>query len=232
MHCCSVDLSFEYILAWNEILRRNIPLYTQQFLVDVSRFSVGCCVYPPRGSYWSSPLLYPHEALKKCQHPTELQLANQSNRRRTDSHQNIEQCLMKPLAVSIKLDCVFVFRCDSSNPVWCGYLTHQISPSSPFHLDHKQSCVSNAPSPFIVHYFRQFVLMSETTVWLWFTFIMHIAHLEVSLHADPVVLRFPLNPKICNTGELKTLNHSLVSEWMCVSVKWMQWTIWHLLNGE
>ncbi len=43
---------------------------------------------------------------------------------------------------------------------------------------------------------------------------MHKAHLEASLHADPVVLRFPLNPKICNM----TLNHSLVWERVNVCV--------------
>lgn len=237
MQCCSVDLSFEYILAWNEILRRNIPLSPQQLLVDVFRFSVGCCVYLPRGSYWSSPLFYPHEALNKCQHSTELHLANQSNRRRITVSQSPKQCLTKPLAVSIKLHCMFVFRYDSSNPVCCGYITHQMHS---FHLHHlstsitsipcQQSCVSNAPSPYVVHYFRHVVLMSETTVNS--VIMMHIAHLEVSLHADPVVLRFPLDPKICNTGELKTLNHSLVWEWTCVSVKWMQWTIWHSLDRE
>lgn len=161
------------------MLRKNIPLSLQQFLtVDMCCLSVRWCVCPPRGSYWRSPLFYLHEALNKCQHSTELHLASQSNRRIV-SHQNTEQHVMKPLALSIKPHCVK----DASNHVCCCYFSNQtqfspssldaFSPRSQAYLDIR--AVSEMPHSHIKCTISD-ILMSETTVKVVIMIHIHNAH--------------------------------------------------------
>jgi len=61
--CGWVGVFFTFILAQNKMLKRNIPLLSQQSLGFLLCSSVGWCICPPQSSHWSSPLSYHHEGL-------------------------------------------------------------------------------------------------------------------------------------------------------------------------